>query len=1173
MDIVKKPYEISLWEDQLQFIGKSGTIYSDITQANEPISSQFYKEIKVAVIGAHNMESPARCVNPKLSRKVNGENSLTFDMYYRYWDDDYQDFVVNPFVGLMNNERKVKLRIGEPGEKAEWFDFIIKKTDEKSDTKVFSYTCKDQFVNELSKTGFELVLDNELENNMGTIDQLAEGILAGSDWEIDRANCENLMQYKEEPLYRVTINEKITAVNALTGEEEIVGEGENSKDIYVFYSNINDKKDEWWFLYSVNDVFKTNDDLLIDREHPNYFIKVSYNGNDYPDFVAVGTDDRPLVDISTSYRGERLVKQAQTKFDATIDKYVGIYERLLRDAQGNLVYNEDGSPKYVQNTLNENQKYYGYTQSEYVTSAAVTNYVANPSNFTSTSGWQTDANQLDYKLTTNKNAEGLYDSFIEVDFSEKQGALVMNAGIGGNRSTIKSFTEGEKYVLRMKYKIGSETNNYATKAPVVKICKYHLDDVTSNYIISNDDYDIFTFGAYGGPKNTNQQKVNAEGKYEYSEASNYIYMEATCARSISKTELTDWDFRVGLFFNFNTSEKIYIEDVQVFPYYTYTEDNIERLCVPGGRLYSEVKTKYVYYEPNSEMKSIDDLKPVYDEYTNNSDFIQVYATNSEIEGSNEFTKVRSISGKESNRFNLLQSLCETFECWMKLRVEREPNGEIKIDNTGRQQKFVSFREFVGKENQIGFRYGINSKSIQRTLDSAAIVSKMIVKDNANEFAPNGFCSIARATENPTGENFLLNFDQYTRHGLLDFDVVTNDLYVDSNGYLGYYKKLKEINTQRDEVIDKQSGLLIDISRYESAYTTYKTSYDAAKEEQLVAEKGFCKLLGREISHDNFGNSKDDPEKPGAYGLDMTDEQLKYWTKWCQCANIIAQHGELYPKAEANLNIAKAEYDNNATRLEGWTTEKRELALQFYKKYSRFIQEGSWIKEDYTDPNLYYLDAESTLHTSAQPKVTYNISVIDVGVLPGYEVYEFDIGDKTYIEDTEFFGWSLTDHSSPYKEEIIVSEIVSELDAPDKNSIKVQNYKTQFEDLFQRITAQTQQAEYHTGEYARAAAVIETNGTISPTTLENSFANNSFKLANARDQSVVWDSSGITTTSLSNPSEMVRIISGGVFLSTDGGQSWKTGITGSGINTSYLTAGQINTNEIYFMNGKCRLQMG
>jgi hypothetical protein len=84
------------------------------------------------------------------------------------------------------------------------------------------------------------------------------------------------------------------------------------------------------------------------------------------------------------------------------------------------------------------------------------------------------------------------------------------------------------------------------------------------------------------------------------------------------------------------------------------------------------------------------------------------------------------------------------------------------DENYRQKKSVSFHEYAGKDNFVGFRYGINSKSIQRTIDSAAIVSKMIVKDNVNEFAPDGFCSIARASENPTGENFLLNFDHYVQ---------------------------------------------------------------------------------------------------------------------------------------------------------------------------------------------------------------------------------------------------------------------------------------------------------------------------------------------------------------------------------------------------------------------------
>jgi hypothetical protein len=39
---------------------------------------------------------------------------------------------------------------------------------------------------------------------------------------------------------------------------------------------------------------------------------------------------------------------------------------------------------------------------------------------------------------------------------------------------------------------------------------------------------------------------------------------------------------------------------------------------------------------------------------------------------------------------------------------------------------------------------------------------MIVKDNANEFAESGFCSIARAKLNPIKENFLLNFEYYAQ---------------------------------------------------------------------------------------------------------------------------------------------------------------------------------------------------------------------------------------------------------------------------------------------------------------------------------------------------------------------------------------------------------------------------
>jgi hypothetical protein len=84
------------------------------------------------------MDSPARCVNPKLVSKVNGENTFTFTMYYRYVDTETGEVEYNPFIKYLTNERKVKLNLD-----GVWYDFVIKQIQENSETKAFTYTCKD----------------------------------------------------------------------------------------------------------------------------------------------------------------------------------------------------------------------------------------------------------------------------------------------------------------------------------------------------------------------------------------------------------------------------------------------------------------------------------------------------------------------------------------------------------------------------------------------------------------------------------------------------------------------------------------------------------------------------------------------------------------------------------------------------------------------------------------------------------------------------------------------------------------------------------------------------------------------------------------------------------------------------------------------------------------------
>ena len=1141
-DIFKKPYEISLWKEVLIFetkcFDKNGNLIKTVideekmrqewpegTAVTEVV--QYYKERKIAIIGSDTMNTPVRAVNSKLISKVNGENTLTFSVYSKYWDEDAEEFFDNPFLKLLVNERKIKLRYGPIGD-CKWYDLIIKNVQENSETKTFTYTAKDQFVNELSKSGFELVLDAELENNMGNIEYLAEKVLEGSDWELGEDNS-LLRQCKEEPLYRIVLKESIQGTNMLTGEKIIIPA---SKTILGFYGPITNKEDFFQFLYREDGVYTTDDNYVINNSSVWYYEGAKYSKDGAPTFAA-------NMSFAEEYRGERFVRQVKTKYDPILDRYVQVYE-------------------------NSGTTYYGYTESEYVSPTTVQNFITQPNGFTSYSGWdvggvksgeETLYPYLELQgypdmrdIDLDKIGDTEYISFLKYR-AENNKQVLYNSGIADFRSDIKGFIKDEQFVFRIKYATATE-NEDGRPSRISYIQSVMPRIRIGEVILTNGKYTI---------KDTyfDSQGVTVKN------VDNYVEVILKCTKSIPYSQLIEK--KLGLLLSFPANTNYYIEDVQFFRYVTYEKDGKTLVAVPGGELIASVKTKYYYY-PEGDYKDVSEISYIYEGY-------EPWLSGNEVYNDDNFEKIRSITAKESNRFNLIQTLCETFECWPKFEIEHDMStGEILLDENYRQKKWVTFHEYVGKDNYAGFKYGINLKSIQRTLDSNGAVSKLIVKDNANQFADNGFCSIARAQENYTGENFIYDFSYYIQQGLMGFSEVTNDLYLDVNGYIGYYKKLRELNRNREDWIEEQTGLLTDISEFESAYQTYKVSVESAEEELRATEIAIERFAGYTYTKlleiykkQQAGQALSKSEQEALIYWDSDEIVIKI-NKLTQLKNTIARHSKLRDAAKTNLDTAQSRFEELADLIENLASAKRALNLQFYKKYSRFIQEGSWIKEDYVDDNLYYLDAEGVLHTSTQPKVTYNINVLELSSLPGYENYKFELGDKTFIEDTEFFGWTWASGvKTPYHEEIVVSEITIALDSPEQNTIKVQNYKTQFEDLFQRIAATTQSVEYHTGEYTRATTVVETDGTIVADTLQNSITNNAIRLENAKDQSVVWDETGITTTSLSKPNEMLRLISGGLFLSVDGGITWSTGITGSGINASYITSGCLNTGMINIMN--------
>ena len=703
---------------------------------------QYFKEQKIAIIGSNTMDTPIQANNIKLISNVNGSNTLNFSLYSKYWDEEAKQFFDNPFLKLLVNERKIKLRDGAAGDKeAKWYDFIIKNVEENSDTKVFSYTAKDQFVNELSKSGFEIELDPELENNMGNVITLAEKVLDGSDWKVGNNN-DLLRQYKEEPLYEIVLKEDLKLKSMLEDKEIVV---EKTKVVYSFYSLITGQDSTLQFLYVPEGTYTVDDNFVITNSDIWYLENVTYK-NDIPVFA-------DAISISTSYRGKRLVQQALTKYDPTIDKYVSVYSD------------------------NENI-YYGFTENKYVSPTVVQNFVTQPSEFTSFSGWEAGGKRI-------LNSEGVtetcypelslcgYPDMRDIDLADivdtkfqsflrfkntqtgsesNDTQFLFNSGIEDYRSKIDGFTKDEKFVFRIKYTtaLKEEGNRpqslgeYKQVLPVLKIGEYDLKD-----------------GVYS----IKDCYFEADSETEVEVKDNYVQAILKCNKSVPYSDTIKK--RLGILISFLDDAAYYIEDLQFFRYVTYEKEKIDQegagtgeyetiMAVPGGELLASARTKYYYYKPNKNYSGLDSVDFVYKDYLPWKEVSVVYNKNS-------YEKIRSITAKESNRFNLIQTICETFECWPKFNIEHNPNtGEIELDEEDgfRQKKWITFHEYIGKENQSGFKYGINLKNIKRTLNSDGAVSKMVVKNNSNQFAKNGFCSIARAKDNPTGENYLYDFSYY-----------------------------------------------------------------------------------------------------------------------------------------------------------------------------------------------------------------------------------------------------------------------------------------------------------------------------------------------------------------------------------------------------------------------------
>lgn len=186
MAVIKKPYEISVWEEHLNDLG-------------------IKTEHRLATIGSDTMNYLGKATSITLKKELKGTNVLTFKMPTKFYDSQLGKYVKNEFIDMLYNEQKIKLFFNE-----QWLEFYVKQISEEKQFKAImkTYVCNDSFIDELSRTGYGIIFDEELYNNVDELGNFMEIILEDSVWDYrPDLNTGDFTEFKEERFYKIPLSQ------------------------------------------------------------------------------------------------------------------------------------------------------------------------------------------------------------------------------------------------------------------------------------------------------------------------------------------------------------------------------------------------------------------------------------------------------------------------------------------------------------------------------------------------------------------------------------------------------------------------------------------------------------------------------------------------------------------------------------------------------------------------------------------------------------------------------------------------------------------------------------------------------------------------------------------------------------------------------------------------------
>ena len=385
-----------------------------------------------------------------------------------------------------------------------------------------------------------------------------------------------------------------------------------------------------------------------------------------------------------------------------------------------------------------------------------------------------------------------------------------------------------------------------------------------------------------------------------------------------------------------------------------------------------------------------------------------------------------IQTSPSNALNLLNEIAILFD------------GRLVFDTDAKKVSLYSNTNL--NDSEIDFRIGKNIKSLDRTVTSDDIVTRLYVNGGEIDTGTVGIQTI-----NPTGEPYIDNFSYYILNGMLteEQEALINP----------YNLEMRNFNISLGIYNNEISNLSMIISSIDVDLTT--ANFQRTSKLETISKI------------DSYLAIETNPTKIVTYNQQRSNLIMEI----NGLDGLIASWNGEKSYYDGLIETATNNYNSNYTN-------KQSAKNAFYNVFSDFIQEGIYTNTNLIEPQSIYNDGVKVLADLCLPKTSYTISILDLSLLTGYELEKFKLYDKVNVFDP-FLN---------IKTKVKITKIQRNLMELQNSTIEIANFYTPLEELLRDFARNVQLIKNQKRYWDRTQGTINSDGTINNETLEDSINN-------------------------------------------------------------------------------------